>query len=90
MDTPPSPYAMVFTWTICLMFAAALGWSVLAKLDISEKRVPQDGRMRLVMGPTKTVDFRVSTLPTLFGEKVVLRILDGSAARLGIEAPVPV
>ncbi|MFK3738098.1 type IV-A pilus assembly ATPase PilB [Massilia sp. TN1-12] len=59
---------------------------VLAKLDISEKRVPQDGRMRLVMSPTKTIDFRVSTLPTLFGEKTVMRILDATQAQMGIDA----
>ncbi len=59
---------------------------VLAKLDISEKRVPQDGRMRLIMGPTRTIDFRVSTLPTLFGEKTVMRILDATQAQMGIDA----
>ncbi|MDB5960960.1 MAG: pilB [Massilia sp.] len=59
---------------------------VLAKLDISEKRVPQDGRMRLVMSPVKTIDFRVSTLPTLFGEKTVMRILDATQAQMGIDA----
>jgi len=58
---------------------------VMAQLDIAEKRVPQDGRMKLNLSKTKQVDFRVSTLPTLFGEKVVLRILDASAARLGVE-----
>jgi type IV pilus assembly protein PilB len=58
---------------------------VMAQLDIAEKRVPQDGRIKLNISKTKQVDFRVSTLPTLFGEKVVLRILDGSAAKLGIE-----
>ncbi len=58
---------------------------VMAQLDIAEKRVPQDGRIKLNLSKTKQVDFRVSTLPTLFGEKVVLRILDGSAARLGID-----
>ncbi len=58
---------------------------VMAQLDIAEKRVPQDGRIKLNLSKTKQIDFRVSTLPTLFGEKVVLRILDGSAARLGIE-----
>src|SRR3546814_847915 len=58
---------------------------VMAQLDIAEKRVPQDGRMKLNLSKTKQIDFRVSTLPTLFGEKVVLRILDASAARLGIE-----
>ncbi|HHW4678758.1 MAG TPA: type IV-A pilus assembly ATPase PilB [Xylella sp.] len=58
---------------------------VMSQLDIAEKRVPQDGRIKLNLSKTKQVDFRVSTLPTLFGEKVVLRILDGSAARLGID-----
>ncbi len=58
---------------------------VMAQLDIAEKRVPQDGRIKLNLSKTKQVDFRVSTLPTLFGEKVVLRILDGSAAKLGID-----
>ena len=58
---------------------------VMAQLDIAEKRVPQDGRIKLNLSKTKQIDFRVSTLPTLFGEKVVLRILDGSAAKLGIE-----
>jgi len=59
---------------------------VISRLDISEKRVPQDGRMKLVMSKTRAIDFRVSTLPTLFGEKLVLRILDASSATLGIEA----
>jgi type IV pilus assembly protein PilB len=58
---------------------------VMAQLDIAEKRVPQDGRIKLNLSKTRQVDFRVSTLPTLFGEKVVLRILDGGAAKLGIE-----
>jgi type IV pilus assembly protein PilB len=59
---------------------------VLAKLDISEKRVPQDGRMRLVLSATRTIDFRVSTLPTLFGEKTVMRILDATQAQMGIDS----
>ncbi|MBF8176408.1 MAG: type IV-A pilus assembly ATPase PilB [Burkholderiaceae bacterium] len=59
---------------------------VISKLDISEKRVPQDGRMKLVMSKTRSIDFRVSTLPTLFGEKIVMRILDGTQAQMGIEA----
>jgi len=59
---------------------------VLSRLDISEKRIPQDGRMKLVLSPTKSIDFRVSTLPTLFGEKLVLRILDASQAQLGIDS----
>jgi type IV pilus assembly protein PilB len=53
---------------------------VISKLDISEKRVPQDGRMKLVVSRKKTVDFRVSTLPTLYGEKIVMRILDATTA----------
>ena len=59
---------------------------VISKMDISEKRVPQDGRMKLKIGPERVIDFRVSTLPTLFGEKIVIRILDPAAARLGIDA----
>jgi type IV pilus assembly protein PilB len=59
---------------------------VLARLDISEKRVPQDGRMRLIVSPTKTLDLRISTLPTLFGEKTVMRILDATQAQMGIDA----
>ena len=59
---------------------------VISRLDISEKRVPQDGRMKLVISATRAIDFRVSTLPTLFGEKIVMRILDPSSARLGIDA----
>jgi type IV pilus assembly protein PilB len=58
---------------------------VISRLDIAEKRVPQDGRMKLKFG-NKAIDFRVSTLPTLFGEKIVIRILDPSSAKLGIEA----
>jgi type IV pilus assembly protein PilB len=59
---------------------------VLARLDISEKRIPQDGRMRLILSPIKAIDFRVSTLPTLFGEKTVMRILDATQATMGIDA----
>jgi len=59
---------------------------VVSKLDISEKRVPQDGRMRMVLSKTRAIDFRVSTLPTLFGEKICMRILDPSSATLGIDA----
>lgn len=59
---------------------------VISKLDISEKRVPQDGRMKLVLSKNRAIDFRVSTLPTLFGEKIVMRILDPSQAQLGIDA----
>ncbi|CAM3398307.1 type IV-A pilus assembly ATPase PilB [Polaromonas hydrogenivorans] len=59
---------------------------VISKLDISEKRVPQDGKMKLKIGPDRVIDFRVSTLPTMFGEKIVIRILDPSSAKLGIDA----
>jgi type IV pilus assembly protein PilB len=59
---------------------------VISRLDISEKRVPQDGRMKMKMGRDKMIDFRVSTLPTMFGEKIVIRILDPSSAKLGIDA----
>ncbi len=59
---------------------------VISKLDIAEKRVPQDGRMKLVLSKSKAIDFRVSTLPTLFGEKIVMRILDSAGVKLGIEA----
>ena len=59
---------------------------VISKLDISEKRVPQDGRMKLVLSKNRAIDFRVSTLPTLYGEKIVLRILDSAGIKLGIEA----
>ena len=58
---------------------------VISRLDISEKRVPQDGRMKLKFG-NKAIDFRISTLPTLFGEKIVIRILDPSSAKLGVDA----
>ncbi|MDO8941766.1 MAG: ATPase, T2SS/T4P/T4SS family, partial [Desulfobacterales bacterium] len=59
---------------------------VISKMDISEKRVPQDGKMKLKVGPERVIDFRVSTLPTLFGEKIVIRILDPNSAKLGIDA----
>jgi len=59
---------------------------VISRLDIAEKRVPQDGRMKLVLSKTKSIDFRVSTLPTLYGEKIVMRILDSSGIKLGIDA----
>jgi type IV pilus assembly protein PilB len=59
---------------------------VISRLDISEKRVPQDGRMKLVLSKNKAIDFRVSSLPTLHGEKIVMRILDPSSAMLGVDA----
>ena len=59
---------------------------VISRLNIAEKRVPQDGRMRLVLSKSRAIDFRVSTLPTMYGEKIVLRILDPSSDTLGIDA----
>ncbi len=59
---------------------------VMSQMDISERRVPQDGRIKLKLSKNKAIDFRVNSLPTLFGEKIVLRILDPSSAMLGIEA----
>lgn len=59
---------------------------VMSQMDISEKRIPQDGRIKLKLSKTKAIDFRVNSLPTLFGEKIVLRILDPSSAMLGIDA----
>ncbi|NNM81025.1 MAG: type IV-A pilus assembly ATPase PilB [Burkholderiales bacterium] len=59
---------------------------VISRLDISEKRVPQDGRLKLALSESNAIDFRISTLPTLFGEKIVMRILDPSSAKLGIDA----
>ena len=59
---------------------------VMSRLDIAERRVPQDGRIKMRLSKTRAIDFRVSTCPTLYGEKIVLRILDPSQAMLGIEA----
>ncbi len=59
---------------------------VISKMDISEKRIPQDGRMKLVLSKSRAIDFRVSTLPTLWGEKIVMRILDPTSAQLGVDA----
>ena len=59
---------------------------VMAQLDISERRLPQDGRIKMRLSKTKSIDFRVNTLPTLWGEKIVLRILDPSQAKMGIDA----
>ena len=58
---------------------------ILSRLDISERRVPQDGRMKMRISQNRSIDFRVSTLPTLFGEKIVMRILDSAAAKLGVD-----
>ncbi|HFD15971.1 MAG TPA: type IV-A pilus assembly ATPase PilB, partial [Rhodospirillales bacterium] len=59
---------------------------VMARLDIAERRVPQDGRIKLSLSRNQAIDFRVNTLPTLYGEKVVLRILDSSQAKVGIDS----
>jgi len=59
---------------------------VMSQMDISERRIPQDGRIKMKISKTRAIDFRVNTLPTLFGEKIVLRILDPSSAKLGIDA----
>src|ERR1700742_3446818 len=59
---------------------------VMSRLDIAERRVPQDGRIKMKLSKTRAIDFRVSTCPTLFGEKIVMRILDPTAATLGIDA----
>lgn len=67
-----------------LRLAARL--KVMARMDISERRIPQDGRIKLRVSQGQAIDFRVNTLPTLYGEKVVLRILDPSSAKLGIDA----
>lgn len=70
--------------TLATRMAARL--KVMSQMDISERRVPQDGRIKLKVSKTRAIDFRVNTLPTLFGEKIVLRILDPSSAKLGIDA----
>jgi type IV pilus assembly protein PilB len=59
---------------------------VMSRMNIAERRVPQDGRIRMNLSKNRAIDFRVNTLPTLYGEKVVLRILDGSAAQIGVDA----
>jgi type IV pilus assembly protein PilB len=59
---------------------------VMSQMDISERRLPQDGRIKMKISKTKAIDFRVNTLPTLWGEKIVLRILDPSSAKMGIDA----
>ena len=63
---------------------------VMSQMDIAEKRIPQDGRIKLKISKSKAIDFRVNSLPTLFGEKIVLRILDPSSAMLGIDALEPI
>jgi type IV pilus assembly protein PilB len=70
---------------ISLASRMAARLKVMSKLDIAERRVPQDGRIKLALSKRKSIDFRVSTLPTMWGEKIVMRILDSSSAMLGIE-----
>ncbi|MBI1195523.1 MAG: type IV-A pilus assembly ATPase PilB [Gammaproteobacteria bacterium] len=76
ITSPPS--------TLAKKIAARI--KVMSRLDISERRVPQDGRMKMKLSRNRVIDFRVSTCPTLFGEKVVMRILDPTSAQLGIDA----
>lgn len=76
MATPPSQLRDRITARLKIM----------ASMDISERRKPQDGRIKLKISSHKSIDFRVSTLPTLWGEKVVMRILDSSSAQMGIDA----
>ena len=71
---------------VMLAMKIAARLKVLARLDISERRIPQDGRIKLKLSKTRAIDFRVNTCPTLWGEKIVLRILDPASARLGIDA----
>lgn len=70
---------------ISLAARMAARLKVMSKLDIAERRVPQDGRIKLALSKRKSIDFRVSTLPTMWGEKIVMRILDSSSAMLGID-----
>ncbi|MGD8378351.1 MAG: type IV-A pilus assembly ATPase PilB [Gammaproteobacteria bacterium] len=71
---------------VALATKIAARLKVMARLDISERRIPQDGRIKMKLSRTRAIDFRVSTCPTLFGEKIVMRILDPSSAQLGIDA----
>ena len=70
---------------ISLASRMAARLKVMSKLDIAERRIPQDGRIKLALSRKKSIDFRVSTLPTMWGEKIVMRILDSSSAMLGID-----
>lgn len=70
--------------TLSARLAARL--KVMSQMDISERRIPQDGRIQMKLSRNRAIDFRVNTLPTLFGEKIVLRILDPSSAQMGIDA----
>ena len=71
---------------VALSQKVAARLKVMARLDIAERRVPQDGRIKMKLSKNRSIDFRVSTCPTLFGEKIVLRILDPTSAQLGIDA----
>jgi len=71
---------------VALAIKVAARLKVMARLDIAERRVPQDGRIKMRLSKNRAIDFRVNTCPTLFGEKVVMRLLDPSSAQLGIEA----
>ncbi len=71
---------------VAMAMKIAARLKVMARLDISERRVPQDGRMKMTISKNRAIDFRVSTCPTLFGEKIVIRILDPSSAQMGIDA----
>lgn len=70
---------------LALSTKIAARFKILSKLDISERRIPQDGRIKLKLSKNRAIDFRVSTLPTLFGEKIVLRILDPTSASIGVD-----
>ncbi|MDP0562994.1 MAG: type IV-A pilus assembly ATPase PilB [Candidatus Endonucleobacter sp. (ex Gigantidas childressi)] len=70
--------------TLALKIASRL--KIMSEMDISERRKPQDGRIKLQISQTKSIDFRVNTCPTLWGEKIVLRVLDSSSAQMGIDA----
>ncbi len=74
------------TAPVALSGRIAARLKVLSRMNIAERRLPQDGRMRLKLSKNKAIDFRVNTVPTLFGEKIVLRILDPSTAQMGIDS----
>jgi type IV pilus assembly protein PilB len=71
---------------VALSMKVAARLKVMARLDIAERRIPQDGRIKMKLSKNRAIDFRVNTCPTLFGEKVVCRLLDPSSAQLGIDA----
>jgi len=78
--------AQVATPPIALANKVCARIKVMSRMDIAERRVPQDGRIKMRLSKNRAIDFRVNTCPTLFGEKIVLRILDPSSAKLGIDA----